>query len=247
VDLSEITLLVGGGLLAGIVNTLAGGGSLLTIPLLVLIGLPGNVANGTNRFGILVQSCMAVWSFRAQGVSEFRRALPVIAPLALGSLVGAVGVSRLSDAIFEKAFGVVMLLLLVPTLAQRTAVSSNGGVRAWPPLVSTAVFFCIGIYGGAFQAGIGILLLLALSRSGIDLVRANAIKVLVVAAVTVVALPVFIAGGNVAWLPAVVLAAGFSAGGVLGAHLAVVGGERLIRPVVGVAVIALAVRMLGLA
>jgi hypothetical protein len=155
-------------------------------------------------------------------------------------------VSRLSDAIFEQAFGVVMLLLLVPTLVPRSTPPSAGAVHAWPPLVSTAVFFCIGVYGGAFQAGIGILLLLALSRSGIDLVRASAIKLLVVAAVSAVALPVFIAGGNVAWLPAVVLAVGFSIGGALGARLAVSGGERLIRPVVAIAVCALAARMLGL-
>jgi uncharacterized membrane protein YfcA len=245
-DLLEITLLVGGGLLAGIVNTLAGGGSLLTIPLLVLIGLPGNVANGTNRLGVLVQSSMAVWSFRAQGVSEFSSALRVLAPVALGSLVGALLVSRVSDAVFEKIFGVVMLLLLVPTFARRFAQPSQDAARAWSPLTSATVFFAIGAYGGAFQAGVGLLLLLALSHAGFDLVRANAVKVVVVAAVALVALLVFIAGDQVAWLPGALLAAGFSGGGALGARLAVAGGERLIRPVVMVAVVVLAARMLAL-
>jgi uncharacterized membrane protein YfcA len=246
VELLEIALLIGAGLLAGVVNTLAGGGSLLTIPLLVLIGLPGNVANGTNRLGILVQSAMAVWSFRAQGVSEFRSAVPVLVPLALGSLTGACLIARVSDASFEKAFGIVMLLLLVPTFARHSDEPSAAAARAWSPVSSGAVFFAIGAYGGSFQAGVGILLLLALSRAGFDLVRANAVKVLVVAAITLVALPVFVAGGQVAWLPAVLLAAGFSGGGALGARLAVRAGERLIRPVAMVAVIALAARMLGL-
>jgi hypothetical protein len=246
VDLLEIALLIGGGFVAGIVNTLAGGGSLLTVPLLVLIGLPGNVANGTNRVGILLQSAMAVWSFRALGVSEFRSAVPVLVPLTLGSLTGAFLIAQVSDAIFEKAFGIVMLLLLVPTFARRFAEPNAASPRPWSPLTSGAVFFAIGAYGGSFQAGVGILLLLALSRAGFDLVRANAVKVLVVAAITLVALPVFIAVGQVAWLAAVLLAAGFSGGGALGARLAVRGGERLIRPVVMVAVIALAARMLGL-
>jgi len=111
--------------------------------------------------------------------------------------------------------------------------------------VSTAVFFAVGAYGGAFQAGIGVLLLLALSRAGIDWVRANAIKVLVTTASAAVSLPVFVWNGQVAWIPAGTMAVGFAAGGFLGARLAVRGGDRLIRPVVAVAVVALALRMLG--
>jgi uncharacterized membrane protein YfcA len=245
VDFAEMVLLVGGGLVAGTVNTLAGGGSLLTIPLLVLTGLPGTVANGTNRIGVVFQSGTALWSFRRQGVSELRHAVGVVVPLAVGSLVGAILVSRVSDTWFEKAFGVVMLLLLVPTVF-RGASPRATSARPWPRGTRLLVFFAIGVYGGAFQAGIGVLLLLALSRSGFDLVRANAIKVAVVAATAAVAVPVFIVAGQVAWLPAALLSAGLAAGGLFGARLAVHGGERLIRPVVAVAVVALAARMIGL-
>jgi uncharacterized membrane protein YfcA len=244
-ELTEIALLIGGGLVAGTVNTLAGGGSLLTVPLLVLCGLPGNLANGSNRVGVLVQTATAVWSFRAQGVSELRATLPLLAPLLLGSLIGAGVVSQLSDALFERAFGVVMLLLLAPTFLWRRGESSSSETP-WSRGTASGVFFLIGIYGGAFQAGVGLLLLLALARSGIDLVRANAQKVAAVGMLTAISLPVFIANGQVAWLPAALLAVGFSGGGALGARLAVRGGEGLIRPVVAVAVIALAAKMLGL-
>lgn len=244
-DLAEIAMLIGGGFLAGVVNTLAGGGSLLTIPLLVLVGLPGNVANGTNRLGVLIQSSMAAWSFRSQGVTEVRSALSVVGPLVLGSLIGALWVSRLPDSVFEKAFGVVMLLLLFPIILRRSEPSQEAA-RAWSPKLSVAVFFVIGLYGGAFQAGIGVLLLLALSHTGVGLVRGNAIKVLVVGATALVALPVFIAAGQIAWLHAGLLAVGLATGGVVGARLAVAGGDRLIRPVVAAAVVALAGRMLGL-
>jgi uncharacterized membrane protein YfcA len=244
-ELTEIILLIGGGLVAGTVNTLAGGGSLLTVPLLVLCGLPGNLANGSNRVGVLVQSAAAVWSFRAQGVSELRRTIPLLAPLLLGSLIGASVVSQLSDALFERAFGVVMLLLLVPTFVWRRS-EPNSTETPWSRGTTGVAFFLIGIYGGAFQAGVGLLLLLALARSGLDLVRANAQKVAVVGMLTAVSLPVFIANEQVAWLPAALLAIGFSGGGALGARVAIRGGERLIRPVVTVAVVMLAAKLLGL-
>jgi hypothetical protein len=235
------------GVAAGVVNTLAGGGSLLTVPVLVLLGLPGGVANGTNRVGILLQSLVAAWHFRSQGVGGPREAAPVLLPVATGSALGAWGIAQLSDALFERAFGVLMLLLLVPLLRElalpsrvRRAATPRFGPR------SAAVFFGVGLYGGAFQAGVGIPLLFALTWAGFDLVRANAVKMIVVAALTLVAIPIFLLERQIAWGPAAVLALGYSAGGAAGARLAVRGGERLIRPVLVLAVFALAGRMLGL-
>ncbi len=108
-----------------------------------------------------------------------------------------------------------------------------------------AVFFVIGIYGGAIQAGVGLVLLAALTRAGFDLVTANSVKVLVVLTVTAVALPVFIFEGKVDWIPALVLAAGFTAGGWLGAHVTVRGGDRMIRVVMVIAALLLAAKLLG--
>jgi uncharacterized membrane protein YfcA len=225
------------------VNTLAGGGSLLTVPLLVLLGLPGTVANGTNRIGVLLQALVATLRFRAEGRLELRALLPVLAPVVAGSLLGAVAISRVADATFERLFGLVMLLLLAPTL-RRTRGTARG--PGFGRTASTLVFLGLGAYGGAIQAGLGIPLVFALVHAGHDLVRANAIKVAVIAAVTAVAIPVFALGGQIAWVPALVLGAGFAVGAELGVRLAVAGGERLIRPVLVAAVLALAGRMLGL-
>ncbi len=241
---AELSWLVVGGVFAGIVNTLAGGGSLLTVPLLVFLGLPGGVANGSNRVGILVQSLTALVSFRAHGVSGIRSALPLLAPVLMGSALGAAAITRTSDETFERLFAVLMLALLIPTL-RHTSPATRAG-RTWSPMTRTAVFFAIGVYGGAFQAGVGIVLLIALSHAGIDLVRANAIKMVVITALTVVAVPVFVIENRVAWLPAAVLAGGYAIGGALGARLAVRRGEQLIRPVLAVAVVALAGRLLRL-
>ena len=243
-SLLELILLVGTGLVAGVINTLAGGGSLLSVPLLVFLGLPGDLANGTNRIGVAMQGISATWQFRADGVSGVRAAIPVLVPVALGSLVGATAVAQLDARAFERVFGIAMLVLLIPTLrgVRRSGVAGS----SWSPLLRWSVFFGIGFYGGAIQAGVGLLLVMALSRSGYDLVRANSIKVVVVASLTLVAVPVFVAAGQVMWLPAGFLTLGFACGGVAGARIAVLGGERVIRPVLGLAVVGLAGRMLGL-
>lgn len=240
----EAALLLLGGLIAGVVNTLAGGGSLLTVPLLVLVGLPGTLANGTNRIGVLIQSAVAAWRFRAEGVPGMREALPLLLPLVLGSSLGALAIARVTDETFERVFGLLMLALLVPTLYGSRR--SKGTARPWPPWLRFALFFAIGVYGGAIQAGVGLVLVAALSRAGLDLVRANSVKVIVVLVFTVPAVVVFLAAGQVVWAPALVLAAGFAGGAALGARVAVRGGERVIRPVLLVSMLALAGRMLGL-
>jgi uncharacterized protein len=246
VSAADAALLVGGGLAAGIVNTLAGAGSLLTVPLLVLIGLPGTLANGTNRVGIFLHNAIAAWRFRSEGVSGFREALPVLVPIALGSLGGAFVISHVADKTFERLFGVVMVLLLIPILWRPAVSAKSDMTRRWSPPTAFLVFLGIGLYGGAFQAGVGIFLLFALSFAGHGLVHANSIKVVINAALTLVALPVFAWQGEIVWLPALVLAVGLGLGAAIGARIAVRGGERVIRPVLALAVLALAGRMVGL-
>jgi len=218
---------------------------LISVPLLVLIGLPGTVANGTNRIGVFLQNLTAAWRFWAHGISGFEGAAKVVVPVCLGSLLGAVTIARVDDAVFERVFGVVMLLDLIPML-RRPKHDPAHPPRPWPRWLAFLAFFGIGLYGGAIQAGVGLLMVGALTHAGYDLVRANSIKVSVNVVLTASAIPIFIWAGQVAWLPAGVLAIGFIAGGWLGARLAVTGGERLIRPVMIGAIVLLAGRMLGL-
>ena len=243
-DLGDALLLMIGGLGAGVINTLAGGGSLITVPLLVLAGVPGNVANGSNRIGILASNLSATAAFRRLGVSGVPQAVRVLGPVAIGSLIGALAIARLADETFERVFGVIMIPFLL--LSLRPPKTEAAGGSSWSGLFTMLVFLGIGLYGGAFQAGIGILLTVALARSGMDLVVANSVKVVVNLMVTVFALPVFLLSGRVDWGPALVLAAGFTVGGALGARLTVVGGARLIRPVMVAAVVGLAGRLVGL-
>ena len=244
--LFEAVLVVAAGFVSGVVNTLAGGGSLLTVPLLVLIGVPGTFANGTNRVAVLVQSIVGAWRFRAEGVSGFRHVLPVLVPLLVGSALGAYGVAHLDDASFERMFGVVMLLLLVPALFPPRVAAAGPGRGRMGSLVSAITFFTIGLYGGSFQAGVGLFLVLALARTGHDLVMANSVKMVAVAAFTAIATAIFVYEGQVYWAPAILLSVGTGLGAALGARIAVRGGERVIRRALVAAVIALAGKMLGL-
>jgi uncharacterized membrane protein YfcA len=239
----EALLLVGGGLLAGTINAVAGAGSILTVPLLVLAGVPGNHANGSNRVGILTSSAAAAVSFRRLGVRSLRQALPVLVPVVVGAIVGSLTIGRLTDEGFERLFGFLVFPLVFLALRKPKV---RVDATPWSTTTTVVVFTAIGLYGGAVQAGIGLVMLAALSRTGYDLVTANSIKVVVNVCITAAALPIFIARGEVDWIPALVLAAGFSVGGWVGAHAAVKGGERLLRWAMAAAALLLAGKLLGL-
>ena len=153
---TAIALLLAGGFAAGVVNSMAGGGSLLTVPLLVTLGLPGTTANATNRIAVLVQSIVGAWRFRAEGVPGVRGATHALVPLLIGAAAGALLVSWLPHETFERLFGVVMVALLVPLLRAREIGAAAAAARPWPPALTTLAFLAIGVYGGAIQAGVGI-------------------------------------------------------------------------------------------
>jgi uncharacterized membrane protein YfcA len=244
-ELLHVLLLLGGGLVAGIINTMAGGGSLLTVPLLVFAGVPGNAANGSNRVGVLASSLSAASTFRRLGVAGLGGIGRVLGPSVAGALLGSIVVSQLTDDAFKQIFGFLMIPILLLSL-RKPDVAAMADRPQWPTWLTTIVFFGIGIYGGAFQAGVGLMMIVALSRAGVDLVIANNIKVIVTFVFTVFALPVFILNGDVDWAPALVLAVGLATGSAIGARITVAGGEKVIRPVLIVAVIIFAGRLVGL-
>jgi hypothetical protein len=244
-ELIHVVVLLGGGFVAGIINAMAGGGSLLTVPLLVFADVPGNTANGSNRIGVVANSLSAASTFRRLGVAGLAGIGKILGPAVVGSIIGSVVVSQLADETFERIFGFIMIPILILSL-RKPDVTAMADRPQWPTWLTTVVFFGIGLYGGAFQAGVGLIMIVALSRAGVDLVIANNIKVIVTLVFTIFALPAFILSGDVDWAPALVLAAGLAVGGYVGARISVAGGEKVIRPVLIGAVIVFAGRLLGL-
>ena len=239
----EAIIIFSGGVFAGFINSMAGGGSLLTVPLLSLAGVEGLLANGTNRVAVLIQNASSGYGFARHGFGSKKETLQVLLPTLVGGLVGASIVSQIDDALFERIFGVLMIPLLALSIWKP---KSDAETEPWPLWMTALVFFGVGVYAGAIQAGVGIILLLVLSRAGYDLVKANAIKTFVILGVSMVAVVIFVAQGQVRWAPAIVLAAGMAAGGYVGSQLAVSGGEKIIKPVLVVSVLVLAGRMIGL-
>lgn len=237
------------GLVAGFINTLAGSGSLITLPVLIYFGLPATVANGTNRLGVLLQSGLATESFRRQGVLDGRGGLMLALPAIVGSVLGAQIAVNLNETLMRQAIGVLMLVMLVVLLVEPKRWLQGRSEQAGknPSLLQMAIFFAIGIYGGFLQAGVGIFLLAGLVLSaGYDLVRANAIKSLIVAVFTVAALVVFIRNGQVNWGMGLLLAIGNGLGGLIAARTAVKRGAPFVRWLVIVVVVVSAVNLLGI-
>ncbi len=244
-SLTDVLILVFGGLSAGVINTMAGGGSTITVPLLVFAGVPGTYANGSNRVGILPASLAAVLSFRRLGVSGFRDSRIIFLPVIIGSLVGSLLINKLGDDQFERLFALLVIPIVILTLMP-PAFKPKERESSWKSPTIILIFFAVGLYGGAIQAGVGLLMVFTLSRSGFDLVVANSIKVMINALVTVIALPVFIFSGKISWGPALVLAAGLTAGGWIGAKWTVEGGERVVRWVMVIAALGLSGKLAGL-
>jgi uncharacterized membrane protein YfcA len=239
-------IVFGAGLAAGVVNVMAGGGSLLTLPALMLLGMPAALANGTNRIGILVQNVVAVDHFRRRGVYGIGTGMRYAVAALPGAVVGALVAIEISDRVFRLILAGVLVFSVVALLVpRRTAPAAPGqGPRraGWP---AYAAFAGIGLYGGFIQAGIGFVYLAVLHRMlRLDLIKANMLKLVITAVYTVPALLVFIVSGNVDWIAGAVLAAGTAIGAWLSARISLEGGERVIRIVVGVALAAMAVQLL---
>ncbi len=242
----QLPLLFVVGIIAGILNVLAGGGSLLTLPLLIFMGLPSAVANGTNRIAIFCQNIFAIRGFRQRGVMPMELALLCTPPALLGSWLGASLAINMDDQLFNRVLALIMIGVLIFTaidpmkkLRKEEAAFSLGRKA-----ILVISFFGVGIYGGFVQAGVGFLVITALLVHGLDLVRINAIKVFVIFAYTFIALGVFIYHGQVNYLLGFALAAGNSLGGMIGPKLAVDKGHDWIKKVVTVTVLVFALKLL---
>ncbi|GIV59514.1 sulfite exporter TauE/SafE family protein [Rhodocaloribacter litoris] len=238
-------LLFGVGLLAGVLNVMAGGGSAFTLPALIFLGLDGATANGTNRVAILTGSLFAAAAFRREKVSRLRRSLAFGLWTLPGAVAGAVAAVRISDAWFQRILGLVMVGVVVSMLLPRheDASTTTEGTSSWwiyPALLG------IGFYGGFIQVGVGFLLMAAFYHLlRMNLVYVNLHKVTVVLLYTLPALAVFAWNGNVDWVLGVSLSAGNALGSWWAARLAVRRGEGVIRLVMILALLLMAARLLG--
>ena len=242
-ELWQWLLLAGVGVLSGFLNVIAGGGSLLALPILIFMGLPGNVANGTNRVAIVAQNASAVVGFFKNGYSDVRIMLTLSLCAVPGAALGAYLGTQVSGEVFNKILGGLMILLLILMSRKQpdTAITTNPRKLFWGHILMVGV----GFYGGFIQAGVGFFLMAVLYRVvGLDLIRVTAYKVFIVGIYTIVALAIFASKGQVLWLTGAILAVGTSIGGWVGVHFTIKRGEGLIRIILTVVLVVIAIRLI---
>ncbi|MBG6129371.1 putative membrane protein YfcA [Aquimarina sp. EL_43] len=234
------------GFIAGVINTIAGGGSLLTLPMLIFMGLPPAVANGTNRIGIFIQSISSIAGFRSKGVKPGSFGVYLGISALVGSLIGAQIAIDIKGETFNKILAIVMVIVVLfmvfkPKVNLQDVIERTQGKHFW---ISILAFFFIGVYGGFIQAGVGIFILLALtSINYLNLVTSNAVKVLVVFIYTIGALAIFVYNNQIDYLYGFVLATGNATGGWIASRWSVKKGDGLVKVFLIIMVIAMAIKL----
>jgi uncharacterized membrane protein YfcA len=215
----EIVALIVSGVFVGFINTLAGGGTIISLSLFMFMGLPADVANGTNRIAVILQNFTSAANFHRQKLLDIRKAVALAIPTTIGSIVGAGLSIQIDEATFEKAMGAVMLMMVFFILVKPDK-WINGQKHLQLKKVSwmqMLLFFGIGVYGGFVQVGVGYFLLAGIVLgAGFNLVQANAIKVFIVLIYTIFALIVFVMNDKVNWQFGLI----HSIGNILGAYVA---------------------------
>jgi len=244
-DILHLLLLFGVGAVAGFINVNAGGGSSLTLPTLIFLGLDAAVANGTNRIGLILQNIFAVSSFRKNRVYKFKTSIFLAVFTLPGAIIGALIATQVSNTLFQQILGGVLILIVFSMIFSRSyKKNALENTRSW--FIYPALFG-IGFYGGFLQVGVGFLFMAALYHLlRVNLVFVNMHKVFIILIYTIPALAVFSLTGNVNWQFGLVLAAGNALGGWWGAHAAVKGGEKVIRIILAVAITIMAGKLFGL-
>ena len=244
-DILSITVLTCVGVVAGFINVNAGGGSTLTLPVLIFLGLDTSAANGTNRIAILLQNVAAVQSFKQESFFDLKTSLKLSLFTLPGSVAGALLAVRLEDELFKIILGIIMIGIIISMiLPKKKSINKDE-----PNKPNTGIYLSmigIGFYGGFIQVGVGFLLMASLQfLMKLDLVRVNMYKVFIVLIYTIPALLIFALTDNVNWLLGIFLAIGNVLGGWWGAKKQIKKGEGFIKYVLVIAVFIMALKLLA--
>ena len=222
-DLQTIIIAILGGLVAGFINTLAGNGSAITLSILTeVIGLPPNLANGTNRVGVLFQGIASTTSFVKNDRIDFQKSRYLLILAIIGAIVGVVAAVNISNEGFKLVFRYLLILMLFVVLIkpQRWLIedSSDTNLNPW---ISIPSFLLLGFYGGFIQMGMGVIfLVVTVIIMRFNLIDANALKTFIVTIYTILVVAIFQVYGLIDWKVGLVIAIGQAIGGYYTAEFA---------------------------
>ena len=250
-ELWQILILVIAGMLSGWLNVMAGGGSLLTVPIMLFMDMPAPVANGTNRIAILAQNITAVYTFFRKGLSDFKLGLSLSFVASIGAVLGAyLGVHIEGEWVVRLLAAVMVGVKIIIATGNKFGGKKSGENATEPEqpknlLWGHVLMIGAGFWGGMIQVGVGFILMPILHRvMGFGLVRVNMYKVLVVLSYTIVALAIFASQLELMWWAGLGLALGNSIGGWYGAHTTIHKGEAWIRWVLNITLTAFIIKLL---
>lgn len=251
IDLNSVGLILVVGVVSGFVNTIGGGGSLLTLPALIFLGLPSAVANGTNRVSLMMQNIVAVINFKQKGFYYPKLSLMFGLPAVIGSIIGAKLAISLPEEVFQKILAIVMLVVLVLIIwrpekkyLKNINIEKLSMVRL---IIAIIAFFFVGFYGGFIQAGVGFIIIAILVLvTGMSLVKINSLKMFITGIYIFSSLLVFLISGKVDWILGLILAIGSAIGAYLGSNFAVAKGDKWIRIFLIIYVLLMSSKLMGL-
>ncbi|MFO8234153.1 MAG: sulfite exporter TauE/SafE family protein [Bacteroidales bacterium] len=229
-----VSILIVAGFLVGFINTIAGSGTVITYSLFMMLGMPANVANGTIRLGVVMQTLVAGFNFKKHKFLDLKKGFKLGTPVVIGSILGAQIAANINETIFEKILAIVLLIMLVLIFydPKRWLKDQIHLIHKKPDLIQVMIFFGIGLYGGFIHIGVGILLLSAIVlNAGYDLVKANAIKIMIVFLYSPFALGVFMINSQVDYQIGLISAIGNVIGGFVGSNMAMFRGNTFVRAV----------------
>ena len=243
----QIIILFVLGSFAGFMNVMAGGGSSITLPALIFLGLDPTMANGTNRVAILIQNISAVYSFKKEDYFEFRESLKLSLFALPGSIIGAIAAVNVNDEIFKNILGIIMIGIIISMIIPRKKINTSGKLTPAQKFYLYLSMIGVGFYGGFIQVGVGFLLMASLHYLGkFNLILVNMHKVFIVLFYTAPALMIFIISGNINWFLGLSLAAGNALGAWWSAKYSVKKGEKAVRFVLMLAILIMSLKLLNI-
>jgi uncharacterized protein len=243
-DLISALILFGVGAISGFMNVVAGGGSSLTLPALIFLGLDSTVANGTNRIAVILQNISAIYAFKREKYSQFKLSWKLSLLTLPGTIAGAIFALNISDELFEKILGIIMIGVIISMIVPNPKIKTDDDQDRIPWTVHLSMFG-IGFYGGFIQVGIGFMIMASLQYlMKLNLVIVNMHKVFIVLILTIPAFIVFLVSGNINWQFGISLAIGNAFGAWWAAKLSIRKGESFIKVVLIITVFIMALKLL---
>ncbi len=242
-DISEIFILILCGLFSGAINTLAGGGSLLTLPLMIFLGLPPSVANGTNRIQLIFQNFFAVYGFKSKGISNFKFSSYLSISSAFGAILGAFIAVDFPEDLFKKVLSIIMILVMLSILFKNKNDSQNlyDIKNKW---LSILFFFIIGIYGGFIHAGVGFIMIMVLTNvNHIPIAHSNSIKVFVALIFSIAAFIIFLYEDKINWIYGINIGFGSALGAWIASRWSYNKSDKILKYILSIILLVMSVKL----